>query len=874
MRTEDPAPVLLAEYQPPVFQVPEIALDFELDPAETRVRSRMKVVRSGAAGAPLVLDGEALTLVSVTLDGKKLPESAYALTAETLTIEDVPESFTLEIETICRPEKNTALSGLYMSGGRFCTQCEAEGFRRITYFPDRPDVLSVFEARMSADKDAYPTLLANGNLVDSGEEKGGRHYAVWQDPFPKPAYLFALVAGSFDLLEDNFVTVSGREIPLRIYVDQGEAGRAVYAMDALKRSMRWDEKTFGREYDLDLFMIVAVRDFNFGAMENKGLNVFNSALLLADPQTATDADYEAIESVVAHEYFHNWTGNRITCRDWFQLCLKEGLTVFRDQEFSADQRSRAIQRIKDVRALRRTQFPEDAGPLAHPVRPDSYVKIDNFYTRTVYEKGAEIVRMMREVLGAEGFRAGMDRYFETCDGTAATVEDFVSSLSAGSGEDLQPFMSWYRQAGTPRLKVESRYDEAAQALELTLTQRTPPTPGQADKQPLPMPVRLGLVAADGSPAPMRLEGENAPGEAERTLLLDGATQSWRFVGLDAAPAVSALRGFSAPVIVEQSHSAEETALLSKYDPDLFNRWEAGQALMRDLLVAMSKGEDAARTEAVTAIWRAQLADPELDPAFVALALTPPSEMEIAQLLDEWDPEAVRAAREAMLKGAATDLREELTAAYTAMADTPPASVDAESTARRALKNAALLTLSRLGPEAVEAAAWKQFEEGATMTDVLAAIAALDVAGSRKFQKSLDVFYERWKQRPLALDKWFSVQAGSPRPDVLSRVQSLTGHARFDASNPNRVRSLVGAFSMGNPARFHAADGAGYRFLADWVLSIDRTNPALAARLLGSMEAWRRLEPGRREHAKAALERVKSEATSKNVIEIAGRALAG
>jgi aminopeptidase N len=644
-------------------------------------------------------------------------------------------------------------------------------------------------------------------------------------------------------------------------------------MDSLKRSMRWDEERFGREYDLDVFSIVAVSDFNMGAMENKGLNIFNDALVLASPETATDAAFINIERVIAHEYFHNWTGNRITCRDWFQLCLKEGLTVFRDQEFSADQRSRAIQRIKDVRALRRTQFPEDSGPLAHPVRPESYVKIDNFYTRTVYEKGAEIVRMMRETLGPEAFRAGMDRYFADCDGTAATVEDFIASLEKGSGSDLSGFMIWYRQAGTPHLTVQARHDEAARTLDLTLTQHTPPTPGQAQKQPAPIPVRVGFLEQDGRSAPMRLEGENAPGPDERLLVLESASRTWRFTGLETRPVVSALRGFSAPVIVEQAHSAEETALLSRHDPDLFNRWEAGQALMRDLLVAMSKGE-AADAAGVSAIWRAQLADPSLDPAFVALALTPPSEAEIAQLLTEWDPAAVREARETLLRQAAEDLRPELEAAMAAMVDTSPASVDAESVARRALKNAALLTLSRLGARAVEGAAWRQFEDAATMTDVLAAIAALDVAGSAKFDKALDAFYERWKQRPLALDKWFSVQAGSPRPDVLERVKHLARHQRFDASNPNRVRALVGAFAMGNPARFHAADGSGYDFLAEWVLTIDRANPALAARLLGAMESWGRLEPVRKAQAKAALQRVKAGAASKNVIEIAGRSLAG
>ncbi len=871
----EPAPVLLSDYAPPAFLIPHIRLDFTLDPAETRVVSHLRVLRAEDTppDAPLHLDGEALTLVSVKLDGRTLGPAEYALAPNSLTLHGLPDAFDLEIETICRPEKNTALSGLYLSGGRFCTQCEAEGFRRITYFMDRPDVLAVYEVRMSADKAQYPSLLANGNLVESGDLPEGRHYAIWRDPFPKPAYLFALVAGGFDLLEDQFVTMSGRKIPLRIYVDPGESGRAVYAMDSLKRAMRWDEKAFGREYDLDLFMIVAVRDFNFGAMENKGLNVFNSSLLLADPQTATDADYEAIESVVAHEYFHNWTGNRITCRDWFQLCLKEGLTVFRDQEFSADQHSRPIQRIKDVRALRRAQFPEDSGPLAHPVRPESYMKIDNFYTRTVYEKGAEIVRMMRETLGAEAFRAGMDRYFADCDGMAATVEDFIAALEKGSGRDLSAFMRWYRQAGTPRLTVDSHYDQAAQTLDLTLRQATPPTPGQAEKAPVPVPVRAGLLGQDGGALEMRLEGENAPGPEERLLLLTEAEQSWRFTGVPERPVVSALRGFTAPVILEQAHDERGATLMSRTDPDLFNRWEAGQRLMRDLLADASRDGTKPDADLVAEIWRTQLTDLSLDPAFAALALTPPSEAEIAQLLTPWDPEAVHTAREALLRGAAERLRSELEETVQRLEEKGPGAVDAQSMGRRALKNVALLTLARLGAGAAEDFAWRQFEQASTMTDVLAAIAALDVSDSFKIEKALDAFYEKWKARPLVLDKWFSIQAGSPRPETLAQVRRLTGHGRFDAANPNRVRSLIGAFAMNNPARFHAPGGGGYELLAEWVLTIDRTNPALAARLLGAMESWRRLEPGRRVLAESALRRVRDGAASGNVIEISSRALA-
>ena len=607
MRTDTPQPIRLEDYRPPAFLIDEVALDFALAPRSTRVTATLRVRRNPGQEGPLVLDGVRLTLISAAIDGRALAPADYELTPERLILHGTPEAFTLRTEVEIDPEGNTALEGLYMSGGRFCTQCEAEGFRKITYFPDRPDVLSRFTVRLEADKAAYPRLLSNGNLVDGGDllakdGADGRHFALWNDPFPKPCYLFALVAGELDELSDSFVTMSGRTVDLRIYVDPGMAPRAAYAMDALKRSMRWDEEAFGREYDLDLFMIVAVRDFNFGAMENKGLNIFNSSLLLADGATATDFDYERIESVVAHEYFHNWTGDRITCRDWFQLCLKEGLTVFRDQSFSADQRGGAVQRIKDVRALRARQFAEDAGPLAHPVRPTRFMKIDNFYTATVYDKGAEVIRMLKTLLGAEDFRRGMDLYFERHDGEATTVEAFVACFAEASGRDLTAFFGWYSQAGTPVVGLAADYDAAAGTLDLRLTQATAPTPGQPDKRPLPIPVRLGLLDGEGRPQSFRLPDSDAAVQ-ETVIVLDEAARSVRLTGVARPPVISALRQFSAPVTLEMVAAADADYVLLAADPDLFNRWEAGQVLAAKLVLARA-ARAAAHTLATTSSTRA------------------------------------------------------------------------------------------------------------------------------------------------------------------------------------------------------------------------------------------------------------------------------
>ena len=871
MRTETPRPVRLTEYLPPAFLIDETRLDFALEPSATRVKAELSIRRNGAPGEPLRLEGERLKPVSVAIDGESLAPNRYEVTPEALIVRDVPDAFTLQTEVEIDPAGNTALEGLYTSGGRFCTQCEAEGFRKITWFADRPDVLSRFTVRIEAEKAAYPHLLSNGNLIEQGDLEGGRHYAVWNDPFPKPAYLFALVAGQLDVLEDSFTTTSGREVALSIFVDPGQAERAAYAMDSLKRAMAWDEQAYGREYDLDLFMIVAVRDFNFGAMENKGLNIFNSSLLLADQATATDLDYERIEAVVAHEYFHNWTGNRITCRDWFQLCLKEGLTVFRDQGFSSDMRGEAVQRIKQVRTLRARQFAEDQGPLAHPVRPSSYLKIDNFYTATVYEKGAEVIRMLRTLLGPDDFRRGMDLYFERLDGTAATVEQFVESFEAATGRDLKPMFGWYEQAGTPTLSLEQAYDEAAGALDIILRQETAPTPGQPQKRPLPIPVRIGLINENGGAMSFSLDG--APPAEEALVVLDAAEKRIRLGGVPSRPAVSALRGFSAPVTLKTDSPAGDRYLQLAADRDLFNRWEAGQALAQDLILARVRGAPDAAGEArfVEATGRA-LADPGADEAFKALLLDLPVESDLAlAMTPNADPAALRQARETLRRGLANGLKAELEALHDALVQSG-FSPDAEGAGRRALRNAALDLLATDAGALARAQA--HYETATNMTDAIAGLMALMQIGGEAFDAALADFYGRWQGEPLVIDKWFSVQARDPSDGAIGRVLGLTSHPAFDTRNPNRLRALVGGFSVANPARFHDPSGAGYRFLADQILAVDPTNPMTAARLIDPLTSWRRYRPELARLMQEELRRIAaSEGLSKNVYELASKALA-
>jgi len=868
MRDAENVTVRLVDYEPAPYQIDEIALVFALDPDATLVAARSHVRRTTPTPRPLVLMGERLDLQSIAIDGVQLDPSQYKIEPGKLTIEHPPAAFRLDIVTRINPAANTALEGLYMSGGRFCTQCEAEGFRAITFALDRPDVLARYAVRMEANKAAYPTLLANGNLTESGDLPEGRHFAVWVDPHPKPSYLFALVAGKFDSIGDHFVTKSDRRVDLGIYVDPGDAERARYAMDALKRSMKWDEEVFAREYDLDLFNIVAVRDFNFGAMENKGLNIFNSSLILANADIATDGDFEAIEAVVGHEYFHNWTGNRITCRDWFQLCLKEGLTVYREQEFSADQRSRPVQRIKDVKRLRGRQFAEDSGPLAHPVRPASYQKIDNFYTATVYEKGGEVIRMLKALIGEDAFARGMQIYFDTRDGTASTVEDFIACFEQASNRDLSSFMAWYDQAGTPRVSVRGTYDAATAAYELHLKQSTPATPGQIEKKPLPIPLRIGLIAADGALLAAKREGESVAHE-EHVIVFDQAETVLRFTGVMKPPIPALLRGFSAAITLDDGLNAGERLAQMAHDPDPFTRWEAGQSIARAIMLG---AEETASPQALADALGRELDRAQEDPAFAALALRLPDLSELLLAAAKPDPEQLYGARENLRRTIATAHRERLSAIASARG-APVFSPGAEAAGQRALKCAALDLVASLGASE-QAIFLNAFETSTCMTETIAALDALGASGSPGFDDALDRFHRKWRENPLVIDKWFAVQASSPRPDAVERAEKLRNHPEFELRNPNRVRALAAAFAMRNPRAFHTADGRGYRFLAELALDIDPLNPALAARLLTPFESWRRFDSGRQANAKAALESIAARTSlSKNAREMVERTLA-
>ena len=869
MRTETPQPVRLADYQPPAFLVDRVHLTFDLQPSATRVRARMDVRRNGAADAPLRFEGEGLKLLSVAIDGEALGDNAFRVEPEHLVVADVPDAFVLETEVEIDPAANTELMGLYMSGGRFCTQCEAEGFRKITFWPDRPDVLARFSVRIEADE-AFRHLLSNGNLINAGALEDGRRFAEWEDPFLKPSYLFALVAGELDVLEDSFVTMSDRKVDLRIFVDAGMAPRAAYAMDSLKRAMAWDEKAYGREYDLDLFMIVAVRDFNFGAMENKGLNIFNSSLLLADPATATDMDYERIESVVAHEYFHNWTGDRITCRDWFQLCLKEGLTVFRDQGFSADMRGAAVQRIKDVKALRSRQFAEDQGPLAHPVRPASYLKIDNFYTATIYEKGAEVIRMLKAILGAQAFRVGMDLYFDRHDGEATTVEAFIACFAEASGRTLTDFFGWYEQAGTPRVSMTSAYESGQ--LDLTLRQQTPPTPGQPTKRPLPIPVAVGLLGAEGQPLSFTRDGVRTE---ETLIVLEGAEATVTLSAVSADPVISALRGFSAPVILTTDARPADLYVQLAGDPDLFNRWEAGQILARSLILARAGGapDEVGEERYAEAVGRA-LDDERAEAAVSALLLALPSEPDLALAMTPADPAAIHEARDALRGRMAAHLEARLWALHTGLQDLGDYLPDAAGAGRRALRNACLDLLTA-NPSAQNALlAQGHYQAALNMTDAMGGLSALMSIGGENFEQALAHFFETWKAEPLVIDKWFALQARDPAPGALGRVIGLTAHPAFEPNNPNRLRALVSTFANFNPASFHEVGGGGHRFLADQVLATDGVNPMTAARLVEPLGGWRRYTPELATSMRAQLVRIADHPSlSKNVYELASRALA-
>ena len=857
-QTPTRTPVNLADYRPPAFLVDKVSLDFELAPEATIVHARLQLRRN--APGPLKLDGRKLELLSIALNGEALGDNRYTLDANSLTLPELPDEAVLETSVRIDPAANTELSGLYMSGSGFFTQCEPEGFRKITFFPDRPDVMARYHVRMRADADKFPILLSNGNKLASGVENG-KAYAEWEDPHPKPSYLFALVAADLVAVKDEFTTASGRKVELGVWVERGDETRCDHAMGALKRSMKWDEEVFGLEYDLDIFNIAAVSDFNAGAMENKGLNIFNTAYVLADSKTATDADFQNVERVIAHEYFHNWTGDRVTCRDWFQLSLKEGLTVFRDQQYMSDQFSAAVKRIADVRLLRATQFRDDAGPLAHPVRPASYLEINNFYTTTIYEKGAEIVRMYRTLIGPEAFRRGMDEYIAKNDNSAATVEDFWAAMQSATEIDLKQLMLWYGQAGTPEVSFEESWDESSNTFTLTLHQHTAPTPGQPEKQALLIPVAMALLDEKGA----ELHAE--------TLLLREKSQRFDFELKRAPKAVSLFRHFSAPVKLK-GQSRERLAFLAAHDGDLFNRWDALQryasAVLLDAVAAHQQGKgfslDAGLKDAIAAI----LADAKRDPAFAAEALVLPMESLLADDMEVVDPEAIHAVRQAARKALGSALKAEFQAVYDGFAGAAPEDVSGVAMGARALRNAALGYLTAAGESGLAAT---QFAKAGNMTERLAALACLvDTQGAARDQ-ALAAFFEEWQSTPLVLDKWFAVQARSNAPDTLNRVQKLAEHQAMDLRNPNRVRALIGAFT-GNPAVFHDASGAGYKLLADFVLRLDETNPQIAARLVTALGHWRRFDAARQGLMKAALERILArEHLSPNTYELAAKALA-
>ncbi|MRD72439.1 aminopeptidase N [Rhodocyclus tenuis] len=909
------APLIrLCDYAPPAFLVDRVDLEIDFAEQGAIVSATLALRRnpqSSDTSAPLLLDGAELETLSLALDGVELPPARHRLTADSLTITDLPDACTLTTRVRIQPDSNTHLSGLYRSADGYFTQCEAQGFRRITWFPDRPDVMARFTVTLHAERERLPVLLANGNPVGSGDEApampGGaaRHWARWQDPFPKPSYLFAVVAARLDVLRDEFLTASGRRVQLAIYVEPGKLDQCGHAMAALKQAMRWDEERFGLECDLDHYMIVAVGDFNMGAMENKGLNIFNTKYVLARPDLATDHDYEGIDRVVAHEYFHNWTGNRVTCRDWFQLSLKEGLTVFRDQEFGADVHQPSVARIREVRTLRAAQFPEDAGPMRHPVRPSAYVEINNFYTATVYEKGAEVVRMIHTLLGEDAFRAGMDLYFARHDGQAVTCEDFVSAMADASNVDLAQFMRWYERAGTPRLVARGQHDPVTQRYTLTLTQLPPaPVAGEAESStdaatdaptPLHIPVTLGLLGADGADLPLRLAGEDAGASAPttRTLSLTASTQEFVFEGIAAAPVPSLLRNFSAPVRLDLPASDDELALRMAHDSDAFNRWEAGQQLASRLILGAAArlsalpanaDESVAAREVAANEWPESFANAaarildavidgtSADPAFAAEALALPSEATLAEEMAVVDPDALFAARIGLRRFLGTRLSERLHTLYESLAPSGayrPTSADA---GRRALRHLCLDLIAAADAEAGCALAARQFATADNMSDQYAALVLLAHHGGAAAEQALADFHARWRHEALALDKWLLAQATSRRPDTLAVVRRLLAHADFDLRNPNKVYALLRGFGA-NHVRFHAADGAGYRFLAEQTLALDAINPQVAARLARCFDRWRRFDAGRQAQARAALERLAAHAgLSRDVAEIVSRAL--
>lgn len=885
MRTEQPQVIYLKDYQAPEYLIDETHLTFELFEDHTLVHAQLVMRRNPARGAglpPLVLDGQQLELLSVQLDDRELSATEYELSDSHLTLQPTAARFTLDTTVKIHPESNTALEGLYKSSGMFCTQCEAEGFRKITYYLDRPDVMSKFTTTVIAEQHRYPVLLSNGNPVGTGPGEDGRHWATWEDPFMKPAYLFALVAGDLWCVEDTFTRQSGRDVTLRIYVEPENIDKCQHAMTSLKKSMRWDEEVYGREYDLDIFMIVAVNDFNMGAMENKGLNIFNSSCVLARAETATDAAHQRVEAVVAHEYFHNWSGNRVTCRDWFQLSLKEGFTVFRDAEFSADMNSRTVKRIEDVAYLRTHQFAEDAGPMAHAVRPDSFIEISNFYTLTVYEKGSEVVRMVRTLLGAEGFRKGSDLYFERHDGQAVTCDDFIKAMEDANGVDLSQFKRWYSQAGTPRLAVSDAYDSAAQTYSLTFRQSYPQTPDKQEKQPFVIPVELGLLDAQGNDLPLRLLGEAEAEGTTRVLSVTEAEQTFTFVDVAAKPLPSLLRGFSAPVKLSFPYDRDQLMFLMQHDSDGFNRWEAGQQLsvqvLQELIEQHKQGAKLVLDPRLVTALGSVLSNDQLDQAMVAEMLSLPSEAYLTEISEVADVDAIHAAREFARKQLSEQLFDALWARYQAnraVSRTTAYVAEAEHFARRSLQNIVLSYLMLSGKPQVLEATLEQFDACDNMTERLTALAVLvNSSFEAERAKALATFADHFKDNPLVMDQWFSVQAASTLPGGLARVKALMQHPAFTMKNPNKVRALIGAFAGQNLVNFHAADGSGYRFLADLVIELNALNPQIASRQLAPLTRWRKYDAARQALMKGELERIlASGALSSDVYEVVSKSLA-
>ena len=883
IKTTDTAPstIFLKDYQPPVYLLDQVKLHFALHETQTVVTSTLEVrlnPENTHADKSLVLDGQNLELISLKINGNSVADNSYSCDDEKLTLFKLPSECEIEITTQINPEENKALEGLYLSSDMFCTQCEAQGFRRITYFPDRPDVMSRYEVTLLADKNKYPVLLSNGNLIAQGEAPDGKHWVTWQDPSLKPSYLFAVVAGDLFVKEDLYTTMSGRDVLLQVFVEHENSHKCGHALMSLKQAMKWDEDTYGREYDLDIYMIVAVNDFNMGAMENKGLNVFNASCVLASPDTATDADYYNIQSIIAHEYFHNWSGNRVTCRDWFQLSLKEGFTVFRDQEFSADLNSRAVKRIDDVNVLRTHQFAQDAGPMAHPIRPDHYIEISNFYTVTVYNKGAEVVRMIRSLVGGEGFRKGTDLYFERHDGQAVTTEDFVKAIEDANEVDLSLFQRWYSQAGTPVLDIQTNYDEKEKIYNLEIKQSCPDTAGQKNKQPFHIPLQVGLLDKGGSDLLLHLEGDNSTTASTIKILeVKKAVETFKFLNVPHKPLLSINRGFTSPVKIQSPLTNDELAFIFAHDSDEFNRWEAGQTLaintLLDMVKAVQNNQTLILDNNVINAFKNTLTHPELDKALIAQAMTLPSESYLADQCDVVDVDAIHQSRNFMRNELAKALKEDFKRIYQSGQSDAVYLFNADEMARRDLNHVCLSYLMCLQEDATINACLQQIDKANSMTEALSGLTILSHNDNASRQQALDSFYDKWKHDAQVVEKWLAIQTASDLPDILDRVKTLMSHEAFTLTNPNKVRSLIGRFCAGNIAHFHAADGSGYAFLAEQVLALDSMNPQIAARLVQSMSRWRRYDEKRQELMKNQLNRILAKNDlSKDVYEIASRSL--